>query len=41
MKVAFQAKTLEAEIDNKLNFEQHIYRICKLAASQLDELIRL
>ena len=35
IKVAFQVKLLGVEIDNKLNFEQHINRICKSAAKVL------
>ena len=41
IKVAFQVKPLGVEIDNKLNFEQHINRICKSAANQLNALNRL
>ena len=41
IKVASQVKLLGVEIDNKLNFEQHINRICKSAANQLNALIRL
>ena len=41
MKVAFQEKPLEAEVDNKLNFEQNIYRICKSPATQLGGIIKL
>ena len=41
IKVASQVKLLGVEIDNKLNFEQHINRICKSAANQLNELTRL
>ena len=42
IKVASQAVKLhEVEIDNKLYFEQHINRICKLAANQLNTFIRL
>ena len=40
IKVAFQLKLLGVEIDNKLNFEQHINRSCKSAANQLNALIR-
>ena len=35
IKVASQVKLLGVEIDNKLNFEQHINRICKSAAKVL------
>ena len=41
IKVASQVKILGVEIDNKLNFEHHIIRICKLATNQLKALIRL
>ena len=41
IKVASQVKPLGGEIDNKLNFEQHINYICKLAANQSNALIRL
>ena len=41
IKVAPQVKLLGVEIDSKLNFEQHINRICKSAANQLNALIRL
>ena len=41
MKVATQVRLRRVEIDNKLNFEQHINRICKSAANQLNALIRL
>ena len=41
IKVASQIKLLGVKIDNKLYFEQHINRICKLAANQLNTLIRL
>ena len=41
IRIAFQVKLLGVEIDNKLNFEQHINRICKSAANQLNALIRL
>ena len=41
IKVASQVKLLGVEIDNKLNFEQHINRICKSAANDLNALIRL
>ena len=41
IKVASQVKLLGVEIDNKLNFEQHINHICKSAANQLNALIRL
>ena len=40
IKVASQVKLLEVEI-NKLNLKQHINRICKSAANQLNDLIRL
>ena len=40
IKVASQVKLLEVEI-NKLNLKQHINRICKSAANQLNGLIRL
>ena len=40
-RVTSQVKLLGVEIDNKLNFEQHINRICKSAANQLNELTRL
>ena len=36
-----QVKLLGVEIDNKLNFEQHINHICKSAANQLNALIKL
>ena len=36
-----QVKLLGVEIDNKLNIERHINRICKSAANQLYALIRL
>ena len=39
--VASQVILLEVDIDNKLNFEQQINRICKLAVNQLNALIRL
>ena len=41
IKVASQIKLLGVKIDNKLYFKQHINRICKLAANQLNTLIRL
>ena len=41
IKVASQVKLLGVEINNKLNFEQHINRICKSAANKLNALIRL
>ena len=41
IKVTSQVKLLGVEIDNKLNFEQHINRICKSAANQLNAVIRL
>ena len=41
IKVASQVKLLGKEIGNKLNLEQHINRICKSAANQLNALIRL
>ena len=41
IKVATQLKLLGVGIDNKTNFEQHINRICKSAAKQLNALIRL
>ena len=41
IKVASQVKLLGVEIDNKLNFERHINRICKSAANKLNALIRL
>ena len=41
IKVPSQVKLLGVEIDNKLNVEQHINHICKLAANQLNSLIRL
>ena len=41
MKVATQVRLRRVEIDNKLNFEQHINRICKSTANQLNALIRL
>ena len=40
IKVASQVELLEVEI-NKLNLKQHINRICKSAANQLNGLIRL
>ena len=41
IKVTSQVKLLGVEIDNKLNFEQHINRICKSATNQLNAVIRL
>ena len=41
IKVTSQVKFLGVEIDNKLNFEQHINRICKSATNQLNAVIRL
>ena len=41
IKVTSQVKLLGVETDSKLNFEQHINRICKSAANQLNALIRL
>ena len=41
IKVASQVKLLGIETDNKLYFKQHINRICKSAANQLNVLIRL
>ena len=41
IKATSQVKLLGVEIDNKLNFAQHINRICKSAANQLYALIRL
>ena len=41
VKVASPIKTLGVEIDDKLNFEQQINRICKSIANQLKLLIRL
>ena len=41
IQVATQVRLRRVEIDNKLNFEQHINRICKSAANQLNALIRL
>ena len=41
IKVASQVKLTGVEIGNKLNFEQHINRISKSAANQLNALIRL
>ena len=41
IKVASKVKLLGVEIDNKLNFEQHINRICNSAANQLNALIKL
>ena len=41
LKMKSQVKLLWVEIDNKLNFEQHINHICKSAANQLNALIRL
>ena len=41
IKVTSQLKLFGVEIDNKLNLEQHINRICKSAANQLDILIKL
>ena len=41
IQVAAQLKLLGVGIDNKTNFEQHINRICKSAANQLNALIRL
>ena len=40
IKVTSQVKLLGGEID-KLNFEQHIHRICKLAKNQLNIFITL
>ena len=36
IKVGSQIKILGVEIDNKLTFKQHINRICKSAANQLN-----
>ena len=41
IKVASEVKLVGVEIDNKLNFEQHVNRICKSATNQLNALIRL
>ena len=41
VKVASPIKILGVEIDDKLNFEQQINRICKSIANQLKLLIRL
>ena len=41
LKMKSQVKLLWVEIDNKLNFEQHINHICKSTANQLNALIRL
>ena len=41
IKVTSQLKLFGIEIDNKLNFAQHINRICKSAANELDALIKL
>ena len=41
IKVASKVKLLGVEIDNKLNFKQHINCICNSAANQLNARIRL
>ena len=41
IKIASQVTLLGVEIDNELNLEQHINRICKSAANQLNAFIRL
>ena len=41
IKCASQVTILGVETDNKLNFEQHMYCICKSATNQLKALIRL
>ena len=39
IEVVSQVKLFGKNIDNRLNFEQHINRICKSAANQLHALI--
>ena len=41
IKVASQVKLLGVEIDNKLNFDQHLNHICKSAENQLNALIKV
>ena len=40
-RVTSQVKLLGVEIDNKLNFEQHINHLCKSAANQLNMFMTL